>query len=112
MFFMGVCVAIIDRDGIPGKVCSHCTCWQPPSEFSPKIVRGVPHGDGHQPWCKTCNRERARKAYQADPQKFRERARRYFAKNVEKKRAYDKHIDAARQHLRRWLQAKARLTGT
>jgi hypothetical protein len=39
-------------------------------------------------------------------------ARRYFAKNVEKKRAYDKHIDAARQHLRRWLQAKARLTGT
>jgi 5-methylcytosine-specific restriction endonuclease McrA len=102
-------MAIIDRDGIPGKVCSHCKCWQPTSEFSPKIVRGVPHGDGHQPWCKTCNRERARKAYQADPQKFRERARRYFEKNVEKKRAYDKqryYANLEQQRERKRLYAR------
>ncbi|GEM_PF-2691923 len=104
-------MAIIDRDGIPGKVCSKCKSWQPLTEFSPKVVRGVPHGDGHQPWCKSCHRKRARSKYKENPEKFRARSLDYVRRNSEKVRVREReryYADLERQRERKRLYERAR----
>jgi len=48
-------MTIVERDGIPGKICIHCDEWQLLSRYSPRVVYGVALGDGYQSYCKTCN---------------------------------------------------------
>jgi 5-methylcytosine-specific restriction endonuclease McrA len=83
-------MAIIDRDGVRGKVCPRCKQWKPSAEFSPRIARGVSYGDGLQSICKLCFniRQRARRQLKHEETLAYERA--YRERNREKLRAYDR----------------------
>lgn len=92
-------MAIINRDGIPGKVCPRCKEWKASNEFSPRIARGVPYCDGLQSICKSCFniRQRARREAKHEETLTYERA--WREKNREKMRAYDReHYLANRKH--------------
>lgn len=83
-------MAIIEQDGVPGKVCPRCKLWKPSQEFSPRIARGVPYGDGLQSICKVCFNVRQRARRQAKHEETLAYEREWREKNREKIRAYDR----------------------
>jgi 5-methylcytosine-specific restriction endonuclease McrA len=76
-------MAIVHRDGIAGKICANPACreWKPVSEFHPARLLGIPVGDGYKSRCKECLNAGKREKRTSDPEKCREQARAYIAKN-------------------------------
>lgn len=56
-------MAIVERDGFPGKICNRCGEWKPVMDFSIKRANMLRGGDGYLGSCKICNNaeQRARK---------------------------------------------------
>lgn len=80
-------MAIEYRDGIAGKICSACKEWKPCDEFHQRRLDGVPVGDGYKSSCKDCANALRRSQRRDDPEKLRQAARTYVAKNRERVRA-------------------------
>lgn len=92
-------MAIIERDGIPGKVCIHCAEWKPLSDYPPRVLYGVPKGDGYQSYCRACYLKRVRAWREKNYEQQLANQRDYRKKNREKMRAYDReHYLANRKH--------------
>ena len=57
------------------KTCGRCKIEKPVDAFS-KFARAT---DGRQRWCKACFSEHTKAQYEADPERFRQRARAHYA---------------------------------
>jgi 5-methylcytosine-specific restriction endonuclease McrA len=83
-------MTIIDRDGVPGKICIHCAEWKPLAGYSPRRLYGIPKGDGFQSYCKACYRKRFRAWREKNLEQQRDYAREYREQHRERLRAYDR----------------------
>jgi 5-methylcytosine-specific restriction endonuclease McrA len=87
-------MAIVYRDGIPGKICANPECgWKPLSEYSPGRLHGVPVGDGYKYRCKDCFRAQARAERAAKIEQYRAQERKY----VESKKRHYQELKRAHQ---------------
>jgi len=80
-------MAIVNREGMEGKVCSNCKEWRPLSEFSQQGFSK----DGYQSWCKLC---------------IRGNSKRYYVRNREKMQEYrDVNRERRNEQMRAYRQA-------
>lgn len=97
-------MALVDQDGVQGKICTVCTLWQPLDQFR---VRKPAAGDGYFSQCKACERALRRAKRAANPEPHRERARRWKAANPERtQQARDRWREANRERERAQAVAK------
>lgn len=73
---------IVYQSGIAGKVCANPECgWKPLSEFHPRRLLGILVGDGYRARCKECLNAQKRAERIAQPEKYKETARKYIQAN-------------------------------
>jgi len=69
------------------KKCTKCKKIKPLGEFVPSKA-GI---RGRHSWCRACTNQDSRDRYRKNPEKKRERDRRYRERNIEKIREYDRN---------------------
>lgn len=88
------------------KICTACSMTKPLCDF-PKASK---RPDGHYPACKDCKNAKARASYAADPSKFNEKGRVYYAAFPEhnremRRKSREKNLQSTRDSRKAWRLA-------
>ncbi len=75
---------------IDGKVCVGCEEWKSIDNFSPLSWKGRPLGNGYRSRCKACSNAQARAKHAANPESYREKARKYIESRRDKSNQYQR----------------------
>ncbi len=73
-------MAVVYRDGEPGKVCSYCKEWKSLDSF----YRLAKSHDGYRPDCKTCILKRQKKRYEQNRDQISAQQKEYYQRNRER----------------------------
>ncbi|HEY1012172.1 MAG TPA: HNH endonuclease signature motif containing protein [Herpetosiphonaceae bacterium] len=64
-------MAIVERDGFPGKICNRCGEWKPVMGFAIKRASMLRGGDGYLGTCKVCHNAQQRAEKRMTPEELR-----------------------------------------